>query len=1095
VSSPNWNYNPSAPSWETARGVRDWPTSNFSSGLYDRTNSFLSNTAAAIDRRLGEMVSRGRKAPEFNPEEVTKLINENLSKGVGVKKEALPLQVRQYPVDGYDGNAFALETLIDNNKTGSIFFQRNMNVYRPKTLSEFLLNKKPSTSFEAWQNTPGFKKKTDFPFQDYNVFNPVKDPTGKTFNTVNDLYNTGISGEFNKAINEAFKAKGLGNILSGGTGHSKMGEARWRNLVDKGLAEDLGQGYFKLKKQGGPVQLPKMQKAGQYNTLPQRVSINDPRYAELYKNRQVGSFYDGAFTLPDLPEVTVTAPRSYTMDSLRDFTTAALYGAPTSAMKLAMIPQAAMTEGIEALRGKSYDFKNVSPNFGYFGSNQRDLSQTMGYKNPEGFLQNAANVGLSMIDPLSVSGLTGMLRKPLLRKLVNSSSKNFKSEINWAKWNKEIPKNKPLLQEYNAIEQQAKADGTWMKNSDGTPFDGTPEEFVQQNSSNFKKAYPDGAFTTYKGVGAQGRMDDLRDPDGEWTRPFFAGDKNVADVFTSKYHTSKSPIISHNNKKFNPDANPEVHKFIISKSPNSLRVNANSGHWAGFNIPENSIPGLSTITGTPELQRYIRDNALDYITIDDLLEGGGGAAKGTIHIINPRRNNIPKSAIGNNGMFDMTNLNIYKALVPSAIATGAISKQQNGGFIVDPRGQWAHPGKRTIVPTPTGQITMKGVPYPVYGEDETGFGQMMYPGGEYKFPGQMVDEIPMMQFGGISLLGPLSLINAVPKVAKTVGSWFSGSTPATSPKANIVADNPNDPEKIYGKLWNEYTPMSDAFEQQRAKNDMIVVNDPKSIALTSGRFKGAKVSPVLINEAVSAAKSQGIDPWLMLSVIGRESAFGSGADDNVIRAGDKGMLVSGWNVAENYQPYDPMRFLADNKVPGVITSKDAHGWSYEMEDGDAVAKYLTEHPELFTKYKQKISTTPQLGNMDSFDLAAKFLKEKGISRYNPGDTKYPSMVNADMNLLKNDAALRAYMKTLGYKNGGQYGGLDRWFAEKWVDVKTGKACGRQEGESRAGYPACRPSKRVSSETPKTSSEMSSAEKVKFKRTKTSSERIPYNHKK
>lgn len=78
-------------------------------------------------------------------------------------------------------------------------------------------------------------------------------------------------------------------------------------------------------------------------------------------------------------------------------------------------------------------------------------------------------------------------------------------------------------------------------------------------------------------------------------------------------------------------------------------------------------------------------------------------------------------------------------------------------------------------------------------------------------------------------------------------------------------------------------------------------------------------------------------------------------------------------------------------------------------------------------------------------------------------------------------------------SGGQHGGLDRWFAEKWVDVKTGKTCGRQEGENRA-YPACRPSRRVSSQTPKTSSEMSPAEKAKFKRTKTSSQRIPYNHK-
>jgi hypothetical protein len=148
---------------------------------------------------------------------------------------------------------------------------------------------------------------------------------------------------------------------------------------------------------------------------------------------------------------------------------------------------------------------------------------------------------------------------------------------------------------------------------------------------------------------------------------------------------------------------------------------------------------------------------------------------------------------------------------------------RNGGPIVDPRGQWAYPGMDTIVPTASGGITMQGVPYPVYGQDETGYGQMMMPGGEYQFPGQMVYEKPMM------------------------------------------------------------------------------------------------------------------------------------------------------------------------------------------------------------------------------------------------------------------------------KSGGQHGGLDRWFAEKWVDIKTGKACGRQEGESRKGYPACRPSRRVSEDTPKTASELSSSEREKFKRSKTSSERINYQH--
>ena len=79
------------------------------------------------------------------------------------------------------------------------------------------------------------------------------------------------------------------------------------------------------------------------------------------------------------------------------------------------------------------------------------------------------------------------------------------------------------------------------------------------------------------------------------------------------------------------------------------------------------------------------------------------------------------------------------------------------------------------------------------------------------------------------------------------------------------------------------------------------------------------------------------------------------------------------------------------------------------------------------------------------------------------------------------------------KRGGTYrteknvarssGGLTRWFKENWVDVKTGKPCGRSKGEKR-GYPACRPSKRVSSKTPKTVGEMSAAEKARFKREKT-----------
>jgi hypothetical protein len=45
------------------------------------------------------------------------------------------------------------------------------------------------------------------------------------------------------------------------------------------------------------------------------------------------------------------------------------------------------------------------------------------------------------------------------------------------------------------------------------------------------------------------------------------------------------------------------------------------------------------------------------------------------------------------------------------------------------------------------------------------------------------------------------------------------------------------------------------------------------------------------------------------------------------------------------------------------------------------------------------------------------------------------------------------------------GGLGKWFAEDWRDVKTGKDCGRIEGEkSKRPYPACRPAATASSMT-------------------------------
>jgi hypothetical protein len=61
------------------------------------------------------------------------------------------------------------------------------------------------------------------------------------------------------------------------------------------------------------------------------------------------------------------------------------------------------------------------------------------------------------------------------------------------------------------------------------------------------------------------------------------------------------------------------------------------------------------------------------------------------------------------------------------------------------------------------------------------------------------------------------------------------------------------------------------------------------------------------------------------------------------------------------------------------------------------------------------------------------------------------------------------------------GGLGKWFGEKWVDVKTGKECGRSGSEkSSRAYPACRPQNAAN--------KMSAAEKKTMAGKKTSSAR-------
>lgn len=55
--------------------------------------------------------------------------------------------------------------------------------------------------------------------------------------------------------------------------------------------------------------------------------------------------------------------------------------------------------------------------------------------------------------------------------------------------------------------------------------------------------------------------------------------------------------------------------------------------------------------------------------------------------------------------------------------------------------------------------------------------------------------------------------------------------------------------------------------------------------------------------------------------------------------------------------------------------------------------------------------------------------------------------------------------------------LKRWYSEKWVDIKTGKPCG--EAKKKKYYPVCRPSKKITSDTPRTARSLTEAQKKKM----------------
>ena len=366
-------------------------------------------------------------------------------------------------------------------------------------------------------------------------------------------------------------------------------------------------------------------------------------------------------------------------------------------------------EGLGAKTTKQFVSNLVNP-----------LNIVPGYKSAERAIgQKLGNVRTSIAPEL---------RQGLITAGPSFGSK-VKSEIDWGKWNKEIPENPQLMKEYDAIEQTSKANNTWMKNPDGSAFQGTPEQFVQQNSENFKKAFGNTKVRDPKGsiqitnhstwdkfdefdLNKFGQTDDGFYGKGAYFHPNTNSPKLYGDIDMNSYVNIENPMPHDNHFFFGREGKGA---YWDSAKNEQVIIDDLGSLWKG------KYDGYITPHGEYPLNDF---NSTEYIT------------------------NIPsniKSATGNNGMFDMTNPNIYKAIVPGAIGVGALQQQKDGGIIKDDRGQWDHPGEITEINS--NDITMEGVPYDVLGVSDTGDTKLMKPGKNYKFKGKKVTEYPMAKNG------------------------------------------------------------------------------------------------------------------------------------------------------------------------------------------------------------------------------------------------------------------------------------------------------------------------------------------------------------
>lgn len=318
-------------------------------------------------------------------------------------------------------------------------------------------------------------------------------------------------------------------------------------------------------------------------------------------------------------------------------------------------------------------------------------------------------------------------------------------------------------------------------------------------------------------------------------------------------------------------------------------------------------------------------------------------------------------------------------------------------IIYTEQGQWKFPGQKTRIPS--SDITMQGVPYPVFAQPNIGKPQMMYPGQEYNFPGaDYVDETPMAKKGGLVQM---------PKPTKKglASKKYSRSLSATN---KLFTENPLF-KKPKSKKRKVFDPNAKYFEPGGELDN----NPPKSIVAKPSWYQ----EPV-VNPAAYVSGFRGGNPNMY------KYGFLTADKGNIIGGGGLGFPKSGIELSGlGVVPTSP---LEREYFKGAYNAKISKDINRNLNLGLGVDTSITGYPGETGFVRDPIKFQPNLNLIYNFQPGGSVdidVTEDDIAKYvnggyiveelpemqpggtwKPGTVVRPTLSKSDMATIKKEVA-------------------------------------------------------------------------------------------